>query len=146
MNHGGFIMPTSKKIDQLLQDAYTFDICAGRPHEGVFPDETCDPGVRHDPEEVLKRNALFLLNSSRKIESYDKLMILKMEQFFDKEDYKRVIELCCEHDVSKRERGMEYRERNMSDTTLGWDFFSRLVSLLSPKKNSVKPPERPPGE
>jgi len=67
------------------------------------PEKICDPGVRHDPSEIMKRNAAFLLESSRKINSYDRATLSQMQSHFDQGQYSRVIELAYQHDRVRRE-------------------------------------------
>jgi len=64
--------------------------------------ETCDPGKRHNPVEVMERNAAFLIESSHKIVDYDKDILVNMQKAFELKNYPRVIDLAYQHDRKLR--------------------------------------------
>lgn len=59
-------------------------------------------GIRHEHEETLKRNALFLIESSEKITDYDPKVLKEMKMAYELEDYDDVLDLAYLHDRKKR--------------------------------------------
>ncbi len=64
--------------------------------------QSCDPGVRHNPAETLQRNAGFLIESSEKNKNYDEMTILRMKAAYYQGDYNQVIELAYLYDREQR--------------------------------------------
>lgn len=59
-------------------------------------------GIRHKHLEVLKRNALFLIESSEKIEDYDQDTLAQMKRCYERANYDDVLDLAFLHDREKR--------------------------------------------
>jgi hypothetical protein len=96
-------------------------------------EETCDPGIRHDPSEIMQRNAAFLLESSRKISSYDQSTLMRMQTAFDVGNYSRVIELAYEHDRTRRQGRHLFSTPSSARTPLTRvrQFVANIISFLS---------------
>ena len=66
------------------------------------PNDDCDFVDFHDPHEILKKNAEFLIESSEKIKNYDQKTISSMKKEYNKANYSNVINLAYTHDSKKR--------------------------------------------
>ncbi|MHA2281544.1 MAG: hypothetical protein ACXAC5_11920 [Promethearchaeota archaeon] len=116
-----------EKIQQLLRDSIDLT------DERLFDEgETCGPGKRHDPSEVMQRNAEFLLESSKKIRSYDETTLLRMQQAFDCTNYAQVIDLAYQHD-RRRRQGTSRCIFSPNDSRLGRvkQFVANILTILS---------------
>ena len=88
--------------------------------------ETCAPGIRHNPEEILQRNAQFLIESSKHISSYDPSVLSAMQESYDSGNFRRVVELAYSHDRMTRPS----KEPNDPEESPLRDFISDLITLL----------------
>jgi hypothetical protein len=87
-----------EKIQQVLRESIDLT------DENLFGDEeTCDPGERHDPSEVMQRNAEFLLESSKKVAGYNEQILFLMQRALDLGNYSEVIDLAYQHDRERRQ-------------------------------------------
>ncbi len=59
---------------------------------------------RHDLDETLKKNAQFLMKSSRKLPDYPSELLSSMEDAFERNDFHMVIEFAVQHDGTQRRR------------------------------------------
>ncbi len=84
----------AEKIKRILEQS--------KPDNWGLFEEACDPGERHDPVEIMERNAAFLIESSHKIAGYDEVTLSQMEQAFDLGNYPKVIDLAYQYDRERR--------------------------------------------
>lgn len=63
---------------------------------------------RHDPEETLRKNAQFLIESSRKLPDYVPKILSGMENAYRRHDYQTVIELAVQHDSNHRRKKIKF--------------------------------------
>lgn len=85
---------------------------------------TCSAGIKHDPCEVLQRNAQFLIDSSKKIDGYDSEVIKGMQEAYARESYDQVIDLAYRYDRQNR-----FKEQQ-SPLVRFRQFFQNVISLL----------------
>lgn len=112
----------TEKIKRLLQQP-EFENWGQREE-----DEICDPGERHDPSEIMERNAAFLIDSSRKIAGYDEFTLSRMQLAFDLGNYPEVIDLAYRHDREHRRGASSFGPVSRLDRVKG--FVSKVLSFL----------------
>lgn len=87
----------------------------------------------HDHEETSKRNALFLIESSEKLESYDRDLLVKMRAAYNRGDYDDVADLAYLHDCNRRPVVQPPEQEVGEDTVLRempLSPWSRVAELL----------------
>lgn len=71
----------------------------------------------HDHKETLKRNAQFLIESSRKLPDYSPVLLLSMENAFHRSDYEAVIDYAMQHDTNTRQQRTNFDRESDQDKT-----------------------------
>lgn len=71
----------------------------------------------HDHKETLKKNAQFLIESSRKLPDYSPTLLLSMENAFRRSDYESVVDFAMQHDVNTRRQRTNFDRESDQDKT-----------------------------
>ena len=72
---------------------------------------------QHNPEETLKKNAKFLVESSRKLPDYSPELLHCMEDAFERSDFQAVIEFAIQNDSYQRRQRTKFdRESDQGKT------------------------------
>jgi len=104
-----------QNIDDLLEN-----ILMGEP-------STLIEHIQHHPEDTLKKNAQFLVESSRKLPDYPPKLLISMETALKENDYKQVIELAIKQDANKRKIATRNKspectiEEFQENTSVSWE-------------------------
>lgn len=88
----------------------------------------------YSADQMLKRNAAFLIESSRSID-YDQECLLQMKEAFEGGEYSDVIDLAYIHDRAKRAHKQCCNKRTSVS-----DYVGNVISELSSKSQTVETP------